>query len=132
MKRLFCQVPLLIYEWRFSEICWFHRFTPTLFVVRDLSAVFSFAIQSEILPRNPCESAAVRKTDNRNERFLTLDIGVSALCRSRQATAHPKSPIVLKWTGSHFYYLRLIGELSETAACRRFMRRARPSKSVAL
>jgi integrase len=42
-------------------------------VVRDLSAVFSFAIRSEILPRNPCESAAVRKTDNRNERFLTLD-----------------------------------------------------------
>jgi integrase len=42
-------------------------------VVRDLSAVFSFAIRSEILSRNPCESAAVRKTDNRNERFLTLD-----------------------------------------------------------
>ena len=42
-------------------------------VVRDLSAVFSFAIRSEILRRNPCESAAVRKTDNRNERFLTLD-----------------------------------------------------------
>ena len=42
-------------------------------VVRDLSAVFSFAIRNEILPRNPCESAAVRKTDNRNERFLTLD-----------------------------------------------------------
>ena len=42
-------------------------------MVRDLSAIFSFAIRSEILPRNPCESAAVRKTDNRNERFLTLD-----------------------------------------------------------
>jgi hypothetical protein len=42
-------------------------------VVRDLSGVFSFAIRSEIVPRNPCESAAVRKTDNRNERFLTLD-----------------------------------------------------------
>ena len=36
-------------------------------VVRDLSAVFSFAIRSEIVARNPCESAAVRKTDNRNE-----------------------------------------------------------------
>lgn len=42
-------------------------------VVRDLSAVFSFAIRSEIIPRNPCGTAAVRKTDNQNERFLTLD-----------------------------------------------------------
>jgi len=41
-------------------------------VVRDLSAVFSFAIRSEIVPRNPCETAAVRKTDNQNKRFLTL------------------------------------------------------------
>jgi len=42
-------------------------------VVRDLSAVFSFAARSEIVPRNPCENAAVRKTDNQNERFLTLE-----------------------------------------------------------
>lgn len=42
-------------------------------VVRDLSAVFSFAQRSEIVKRNPCESAAVRKTDNRRERFLTLE-----------------------------------------------------------
>lgn len=42
-------------------------------VVRDLSAVFSFAIRSEIVERNPCETAAVRKTDNQRERFLTLD-----------------------------------------------------------
>jgi integrase len=42
-------------------------------VVRDLSAVFSFAIRSEIVPRNPCETAAVRKTDNQNDRFLTLE-----------------------------------------------------------
>lgn len=42
-------------------------------VVRDLSAVFSFAIRSEIMERNPCETAAVRKTDNQRERFLTLD-----------------------------------------------------------
>lgn len=42
-------------------------------VVRDLSAVFSFALRSEIMQRNPCETAAVRKTDNRNERFLTLE-----------------------------------------------------------
>ncbi|KAB2676669.1 tyrosine-type recombinase/integrase [Brucella tritici] len=42
-------------------------------VVRDLSAVFSFAIRSEIVERNPCETAAVRKTDNQRVRFLTLD-----------------------------------------------------------
>lgn len=42
-------------------------------VVRDLSAVFSFALRSEIVTRNPCESAAVRKTDNRRERFLSLE-----------------------------------------------------------
>ena len=42
-------------------------------VVRDVSAVFSFALRSEIVRRNPCETAAVRKTDNRRERFLTLD-----------------------------------------------------------
>lgn len=42
-------------------------------VVRDLSAVFSFAIRREIIPRNPCETAAVRKTDNQKERFLSLD-----------------------------------------------------------
>lgn len=42
-------------------------------VVRDLSAVFSFAGRNEIVPRNPCDTAAVRKTDNQNERFLTLE-----------------------------------------------------------
>jgi integrase len=42
-------------------------------VVRDLSAVFSFAGRNEIVSRNPCDTAAVRKTDNQNERFLTLD-----------------------------------------------------------
>ncbi|MBZ9711466.1 site-specific integrase [Mesorhizobium sp. ESP7-2] len=42
-------------------------------VVRDLSAVFSFAIRSEIVQRNPCETAAVRKTDNQRKRFLALD-----------------------------------------------------------
>ncbi|RWC87641.1 MAG: DUF4102 domain-containing protein [Mesorhizobium sp.] len=42
-------------------------------VVRDLSAVFSFAIRSEIAQKNPCENAAVRKTDNQRKRFLVLD-----------------------------------------------------------
>jgi len=41
-------------------------------VVRDLSAVFSFARRSEIVDRNPCDTAAVRKTDDHKTRFLTL------------------------------------------------------------
>ena len=42
-------------------------------VVRDLSAVFSFAARRGILQQNPVERAAIRKSDNRRERFLTLD-----------------------------------------------------------
>ena len=42
-------------------------------VVRNLSAVFSFAMRSEMVTRNPRETAAVHKSDNQNERFLTLD-----------------------------------------------------------
>jgi hypothetical protein len=41
-------------------------------VVRDLSAVFSFAVRKGIVATNPCATAAVRKTDNRRERYLTL------------------------------------------------------------
>lgn len=41
-------------------------------VFRDLSAVFSFAKRHEIIERNPCENAAVRKTDNHKQRFLSL------------------------------------------------------------
>jgi integrase len=63
-------------------------------VVRDLSAVFSFALRSEITQRNPCETAAVRKTDNQNERFLTLDevtrLGI-ALDEMEEAGVNPKS-----------------------------------------
>ncbi|AMJ61967.1 tyrosine-type recombinase/integrase [Bosea sp. PAMC 26642] len=42
-------------------------------VVRDLSAVFTFAQRSEIVSDNPCEHAAVNKTDNQRKGFLTLD-----------------------------------------------------------
>jgi integrase len=42
-------------------------------VVRDLSAVFSFAMRSEIVSRNPCQTAAVRKTGGARERFLALE-----------------------------------------------------------
>ena len=42
-------------------------------VFRDLSAVFSFAKRREIVATNPCEIAAVRKSDNRRDRYLTLE-----------------------------------------------------------
>jgi integrase len=63
-------------------------------VVRDVSAVFSFAARREIVSRNPCETAAVRKTDNQRERFLTLDevsqLG-AALDELQQEGANPKA-----------------------------------------
>ncbi|MDR3528687.1 MAG: integrase arm-type DNA-binding domain-containing protein [Rhizomicrobium sp.] len=42
-------------------------------VVRDLSAVFSFGARHRFNAKNPVEQASVRKTDNRRERFLTLE-----------------------------------------------------------
>ena len=42
-------------------------------VVRDLSAVFSFAGRHGFVAKNPVEKASVRKTDNRRDRFLTLE-----------------------------------------------------------
>ena len=41
-------------------------------VVRDFSAVLSFAIRRGLVTTNPVSSAAVRKTDNKRERFLSL------------------------------------------------------------
>jgi integrase len=41
-------------------------------VFRDLSAVFSFARRREMVDRNPCDTASVRKTDNHKDRYLTL------------------------------------------------------------
>jgi integrase len=42
-------------------------------VVRDLSAVFSFAARRSIVQENPVDRASIRKTDNRRQRFLTLE-----------------------------------------------------------
>ncbi len=42
-------------------------------VVRDLSALFSFGQRQRIIPSNPVATASVRKTDNRRERFLSLE-----------------------------------------------------------
>jgi integrase len=42
-------------------------------VVRDMSAMFSFAVRRGIVPANPVSTAAVRKTDGRSETYLSLD-----------------------------------------------------------
>ena len=63
-------------------------------VVRDLSAVYSFAMRREIAARNPCLTAAVRKTGGVRERFLTLEevarLG-AALDELEQEGANPKA-----------------------------------------
>ena len=41
--------------------------------MRDLSAVFTFAVRRRIAAANPVATAAVRKTDNARDRFLSLD-----------------------------------------------------------
>ncbi|MFG1260583.1 site-specific integrase [Xanthobacter flavus] len=53
-------------------------------VVMDLSAVFSFAVRRQIMLSNPVEIAAVRKTANRRDRYLTLE-EVSRLGRAFEA-----------------------------------------------
>ncbi len=42
-------------------------------VFRDLSAMFSFAARRGIIPANLCDKAVVQKTDNANERYLSID-----------------------------------------------------------
>ena len=42
-------------------------------VVRDLSAVFTFAQRQELRQDNPCAHAAVNKVDNKRKRYLTLE-----------------------------------------------------------
>jgi integrase len=42
-------------------------------VVRDLSAVFTFAQRQELRHDNPCAHAAVNKVDNKRKRYLTLE-----------------------------------------------------------
>ena len=42
-------------------------------VARDTSAMFTFAIRRLIVSSNPCQAAAIRKTDNRKTRYLSLD-----------------------------------------------------------
>lgn len=42
-------------------------------VVRDLSAVFAFAMRHQIVSSNPVQFASVRKIDNKRERFLSIE-----------------------------------------------------------
>lgn len=42
-------------------------------LVRDLSAVFNFAMRRKLVGSNPVKLAAVRKVDNQRSRYLTLD-----------------------------------------------------------
>lgn len=42
-------------------------------VVKDLSAVFSFAVRRKIVSANPCDIAAVQKSDKRRDRYLTIE-----------------------------------------------------------
>src|SRR3546814_17582126 len=50
-------------------------------VIRDLSAMYSFAMRHELVDRNPVDKAAVRKSDNDKQRFLTLEELGRAACR---------------------------------------------------
>jgi len=63
-------------------------------VARDLSAVFSFAVRRQIVPANPCTTAAIRKTDNRRTRYLSLEevgrLG-KALAELEQEGINPKA-----------------------------------------
>ena len=63
-------------------------------VVRDLSAVFTFAQRHELRLDNPCAHAAVNKVDNKRKRYLTLEevqrLG-KALRQLEQEGANPKA-----------------------------------------
>jgi integrase len=70
-------------------------------VTRDVSAMFTFAMRRKLTTINPCESAAVRKTDGRRTRYLSLD-EVSRLGRAleqlQEEGANPKAlDIVRLW-----------------------------------
>jgi len=42
-------------------------------VARDVSAMFTFAVRQGVATFNPCENAAIRKTDNRRTRYLSIE-----------------------------------------------------------
>jgi len=63
-------------------------------VLRDFSAVLSFAKRFNLIDNNPCEKAVVKKTDNARNRFLSLDElrRFGAACDALEAEgANPKA-----------------------------------------
>ncbi len=102
-------------------------------VVRDLSAVFSFALRRDLVKANPVATASVRKTDNRRDRFLSPDevkrLG-DALTELEMKGANPKAINIirlwvmtgcrrneiagLKWEEVDFANERLVLEESKT------------------
>jgi integrase len=66
--------------------------------VRDLSAVFAFALRRELIPLNPC-SAVKKPADGKRKRFLTLDevqrFG-KALLDMEANGANPKSTNIMR------------------------------------
>lgn len=70
--------------------------------VRDLSAMLSFAQRRRIIAANPVATASVRKTDNRRERYLSLE-EVKRLGEALEAVetegANPKAVDICRlWT----------------------------------
>jgi integrase len=70
-------------------------------VVRDLSAVLSFAKRRGLSPSNPVGDAAVRKTDGRRDRFLSLDeirnLGAALNALEQEGMNHKAANIVRLW-----------------------------------
>ncbi|MGZ8309466.1 MAG: integrase arm-type DNA-binding domain-containing protein [Rhodoplanes sp.] len=112
-------------------------------VVRDLSAVFSFAVRRCIVQENPVDRASIRKSDNRRQRFLTMEevtrLGAafeswrlaaptqrrspSLGCGLLQAVDGTRSPACagLKWTpneASWFWMIRRPANRSDRSALR--------------
>jgi integrase len=75
-------------------------------VVRDLSAVFSFAGRHRIVEFNPVERASVRKTDNKRDRFLSLDeikrLGAALDALETEGTNPKATNITRLWALSGF------------------------------
>jgi integrase len=68
-------------------------------VIRDLSALISFAQHERLIVHNPVATSNVRKTDNRRERYLTLaELGRlgAALEEIEAAGANPKAVAIIR------------------------------------
>jgi integrase len=68
-------------------------------VVRDLSAVFTFALSQEICIVNPCTDAPINKTDNTRKRYLKTAelkaLGLALKCLEEEG-ANPKALNIIR------------------------------------